>query len=88
MKEQIKMFGVCAEIFEDDLIAFLPKILKQLEKLMKEEASGRLHSSISETIGVIVLNVFDKIPKNSKQFESILLKTIFGWIEKSTNKNV
>ena len=32
MKEQIKMFGAAAEIFEDALVPFMNKILSQLLK--------------------------------------------------------
>jgi hypothetical protein len=39
MKEQIKMYGVCAEIFEEDLITFIPRILKSLEKHTKDDNS-------------------------------------------------
>ena len=51
MQEMIKMFGVAAEIFEDSLIEFIPKILMQLEKKCKEEATVRLSVAISETVG-------------------------------------
>lgn len=43
MKEQIKVFGLASEIFEDALEPFLPKILGSLTKLIKEEATNRLH---------------------------------------------
>ena len=35
-KEQIKIFGIAAEIFEEALIPFLPKVLATLQKKLKE----------------------------------------------------
>jgi hypothetical protein len=35
-KEQIKIYGLAAEIFEESLIPFLPKILATLSKKLKE----------------------------------------------------
>ena len=67
MKEQIKMYGVCGEIFEDDLVPFMGKILKNIEKIIKEEATMRLHSAISETIGNLVFFVVDKIESEQEQ---------------------
>jgi hypothetical protein len=54
MKEQIKMFGVAADIFGESIIPFIPKILLNLTKLTKEEATARLHVSISDTLGELV----------------------------------
>jgi hypothetical protein len=36
-KEYIKVYGVAAEIFEESLIPFLPKILSNLSKKIKED---------------------------------------------------
>ena len=55
------MFGACAEIFEEDLITFVPKILKNVEKVVNNEGTMRLHAAISETIGNIVFHIVDKI---------------------------
>jgi hypothetical protein len=55
------MYGICAEIFEDDLVPFVGKILKNLDKLVKEEGCTRLHGAISETIGNMVFFIIDKI---------------------------
>jgi len=60
MKEMIKMFGVCAEIFEADFVPFIQRVLKQLEKLMKEDATMKLHGAISEAVGSLVFHVVDK----------------------------
>jgi hypothetical protein len=51
MKEQIRQFGVAAEIFEDALVPFIPKMLQHLTKKIKDEGSARLHSAIAETLG-------------------------------------
>ena len=60
MKEQIRQFGVAAEIFEDALIPFIPKILQNFQKRIREEGSVRLHAAISETIGQLVWNIIDR----------------------------
>ena len=51
MKEQIKMFGAAAEIFEEAFVPFLNKILSQLMKQVKEDVTMRLHGAISDTLG-------------------------------------
>ena len=61
MKEQVKVFGLASEIFEDALEPFLPKILGNLTKLIKEEATNRLHQTIADTLGLITANILDKI---------------------------
>lgn len=61
MKEQIKQLGVAAEIFEDALLPFVPRVLLNFQKRIKEEGSARLHVAISETIGQLVWNIIDKI---------------------------
>jgi hypothetical protein len=43
MKEQLKQFGVAAEIFEDALVPFVPKMMANFLKKIKEEGSNRLH---------------------------------------------
>jgi hypothetical protein len=35
-KEMIKMYGEAAEIFEESLITFVPKILQYFQKILKE----------------------------------------------------
>jgi hypothetical protein len=35
-KEQLRIFGLAAEIFEEALVPFLPKILATLAKKLKE----------------------------------------------------
>lgn len=71
MKEQIKQFGVAAEIFEEALVPFLPKMMFNFQKRIKEEGSTRLHAVISETIGQLVFNIVDKIEDQAQQ-ENVL----------------
>lgn len=61
MKEQIKQFGIAAEIFEEALVPFLPKILHNFQKKIKEESAIKLHSVIGEAIGLIEWHVIGKI---------------------------
>jgi GTP cyclohydrolase II len=59
-KEQIKIYGLAAEIFEDVLIPYLPKILGSLSKKLKEATSFMLEA-IAETVGLIVYFLVNKI---------------------------
>jgi hypothetical protein len=49
-KEYIKLYGLAGEIFEDSLIPFIPKILSNLSKKIKEETT-QMHSAVSDTLG-------------------------------------
>ena len=51
MKEQIKQFGIAAEIFEEALVPFVPKMMANFSKRIKEDGSNKLHDAISETVG-------------------------------------
>ena len=54
MKEQIKMFGLAAEVFGEAIIPLIPKILQSLTKLTRDEGTNRLHVAISDTLGELV----------------------------------
>ena len=72
MKEQIKQFGIAAEIFEEALVPFEPKMLANFSKRIKEDGSNKLHDAISETIGQLVWHIVDKIedqPQQQQLFE-------------------
>ena len=64
---------------------FLPKILGSLTKLIKEEATNRLHQTIADTLGLITANILDKIETTEEQrviFESMFLKLPYSLLEK------
>lgn len=91
MKEQIKLYGVMTEVFEDDLLPFVSKILKNIEKVIVSEGTNRLHGAISETIGNMVYFMVDKIQTEMEKrdfYENQILAFIFRIIEKSANKLV
>ena len=91
MKEQIKMYGVCAEIFEEDLMQFVPKILKNIEKVVNNEGTMRLHTAISETVGNLVFHIVDNISPDVEKmefFDNPFLQFCFNLLEKSSNKLV
>ena len=50
-----------ADVFEDDLIPFVPRVLKNLERIVVSEGTMRLHGAIYETIGNIVFYIIEKI---------------------------
>mmetsp|Transcript_6966 Transcript_6966/g.6118 ORF Transcript_6966/g.6118 Transcript_6966/m.6118 type:complete len:137 (+) Transcript_6966:237-647(+) len=73
-KETLKVYGEAAEIFEDALIPFLPKILTYLQRKLKE-GDEHLHGVISESMGALVLHVFKKVESLDdliKEFNPIL----------------
>lgn len=76
MREQIKMFGVAAEEFEEEIVLYIPKILQLLMKQIKEDAMCKLHCAISETIGNLVLhslNNLDSLYTKVELFENQFL---------------
>lgn len=91
MKEQIKQFGVAAEIFEDALVPFVPKMLFSFSKRIKEEGSNRLHLAMAETLGQMVWNIVDKTPDYEQQVELFMSQFAampFNLIYKSSSKVV
>jgi hypothetical protein len=49
-KEYFKLYGLAAEIFEESLIPFLPKVLSNLQKKVKE-GDNHIHSAVAEAFG-------------------------------------
>jgi len=49
-REQIKIYGLAAEIFEESLIPFLPKILSTLSKKLKEGVT-QIQEAVSDALG-------------------------------------
>ncbi|CDW90612.1 microtubule-associated protein tortifolia1-like [Stylonychia lemnae] len=77
-KELIKIYGTAAEIFEEALLPFMPKILTYLQRKLKENDS-LLHQVISDALGAMVHQVLKKIESLDEllnQFNPIL-KMIF-----------
>lgn len=59
-KELIKLYGSAAEIFEEALLPFMPKILTYLQRKLKENDT-LLHGVLSESLGSLVHHVLKKI---------------------------
>lgn len=59
-REQIKIYGLAAEIFEEALIPFLPKILGNLGKKLRE-AANHMQEAIAETLGLMVYFIINKV---------------------------
>jgi hypothetical protein len=60
-KEYIKIYGKAAQIFEESLIPYLPKMLNILHKKAKMEGQNELHGVISDTLGIITFHVVPKV---------------------------
>jgi hypothetical protein len=88
-KEHLKVYGLAAEIFEESLIPFLPKIHTVLQKKCKESTSN-MHSAISDTLGQIVLHILEKVEDYTQKLDLLqnFLKMPLGLLEKSPNKTV
>ena len=56
----IKIIGVMAEVFQERLIDFLPRILQILIKKLKENDS-QLYNALSESVEALVIFVFPEI---------------------------
>ena len=55
-KEQIKIYGVAAEIFRDDIIPFVNRILNIFAKKIKEKDND-VNAAIAETLGEMVYHI-------------------------------
>ena len=60
-KEQVKLFALASEVFEDSLVPYIPKILSTLCKLIKEDATTKLHQTIADTMGLLSMNTVEKL---------------------------
>lgn len=49
-KELIKLYGLAAEIFEEALLPFMPKILANIQKKLKDNDAS-MHVPISDALG-------------------------------------
>jgi hypothetical protein len=73
-KELIKLYGQAAEIFEESLIPFMPRILTYLQRKLKD-GDVNLHVAISESLGLLVHNVLKKVSSLEemiKEFNPVL----------------
>lgn len=88
-KEYIKIYGLAAEIFEDALIPFVPKVISNLLKKVKEETC-QMHAALSDTLGQLVLHLVDKVEDHDdkKELLETFLKLPYSLLEKSPNKVV
>ena len=68
-KEQIKLFSLAAEVFEDSLVPYIPKILSTLSKIIKEDATTKLHQTVADTMGLLSLNTVEKLQGRHQQTE-------------------
>ena len=78
-KEYIKVYGIAAEIFEESLIPFLPKILSQIQAKLKGNDQQDIHNAYAESIGVILTSVLKNIESIEEATELLttFLKMVF-----------
>ena len=85
------MFGEAADIFEDSLVPYLPKILAQLAKQIKDDAPQKILQSVSESTGNLckyILPTLD-VEEQLLQLETFILQTmVFVFLEKNHSKQV
>lgn len=82
-KELIKVYSQAAEIFEEALLAFLPKILGYLEKRLKEP---EMHLALAETFGSLVNHLLSKVEVLEQLLASFnpVLKLLFAALASPT----
>ena len=82
-KEYIRVFGMAAEIFEESLIPFIPKILSQITKKLKD-GNQEVNQAYAEALGSIVHHVVT----NLTEYEEIdhVLDMIFTMIFTNLNQ--
>lgn len=69
----------------------MPRMLLNLNKIVKEEASNRLNTAISEAIGELVLFIIVNIENKQEQtipFKEQLLKFVLAMISKKNGKSM
>lgn len=67
-KENLKIYGVAAEIFEEALTPYLPKILATFLKKSQEQTTD-MYAVIAETLGVMALHLIDKCESYEAQVD-------------------
>lgn len=78
-KEYIKVYGIAAEIFEESLIPFLPKVLGQIQTKLKENDQQEIHNAYAESIGMILHNVLKTVEsvEDATELLTTFLKMVF-----------
>ena len=59
-KEYIKVYALAAEIFEESLIPFLPKVLNHITKKLKT-GSTEIHCAYAEALGAITHHIVSNL---------------------------
>ena len=60
------MFGHAAEIFEDSLVPYLPKVLAQLAKQIKDDSPQKILLAVSEAAGAICKFIMPTLDKSEQ----------------------
>ena len=60
---------MAAEIFEDALVPFIPKILASFQKKIRDEAAVKLHPVISEALGQLEWHVLGRVEDSEEQLQ-------------------
>ena len=65
-EESIKLYGKAAEIFEGDLVPFIPKIMGYLTKRLKN-SDLTLQSTVADSMGLLVHNCVKNLPTQDEK---------------------
>jgi hypothetical protein len=78
-KEFVRMYGLFAEVFEDEAVEYIPRIVAVLQKKLKE-ADTQLHEALSYSFGELVHNTLHTIPDlpTSCSRLALIFKPIFS----------
>jgi hypothetical protein len=90
IREHIKILRVAAEVFEDSLATFIPKILTNLSKQILNDKNAKLQVVISDTIGLLVLNTIENLDESQrfKAFVSPFLKFAFKLLDNHLSNKI
>ena len=75
----MRVYGLAAEIFQESLIPFLPRVLQQLSKKLRD-GDHHLHQAISESSGVLSHCLLKNLESIDEQIENLsaILKMVFS----------
>ena len=76
---------MASEVFEESLVPYIPKILQTLCKIVREDATTKLHQTVADTMGLLAMNTVEKIEGHHLQaelFQHQYLKFVIGMLDK------
>ena len=84
-RETLKVLGIMAEVFENKILEFFPKILSLVTKKLKEN-NPQIHDSLSDAMGSVVGFGLRRLPaEDACRHINSALRTFYS-LSESSNK--